>query len=78
MTRFDAYQVIWPRARAAGIDTSIGCHTFRASGITAYLTNGGKLEVAQGLAGHANAKTAGLYDLRSDAVSVDEVERTAI
>jgi integrase/recombinase XerD len=70
------YQMIQRRARAAGIDDSIGCHTFRATGITAYLTNGGKLEVAQRLAGHANAKTTGLYDRRSDAVSADEIERT--
>ena len=78
MDRFDVYQMIRRRARAAGIDASIGCHTFRATGITAYLTNGGKLEVAQRLAGHANAKTTGLYDRRSDAVSADEVERITI
>lgn len=78
MDRFDVYQMIRRRAKAAGIDASIGCHTFRATGITAYLTNGGKLEVAQRLAGHANAKTTGLYDRRSDAVSADEVERIAI
>jgi integrase/recombinase XerD len=69
--------MIQRRARAAGIDDSIGCHTFRATGITAYLTNGGKLEVAQRLAGHANAKTTGLYDRRSDAVAADEIERIA-
>jgi site-specific recombinase XerD len=78
MNRFDVYQMIRRRAKAAGIDGSIGCHTFRATGITAYLTNGGKLEIAQRLAGHANAKTTGLYDRRSDAVSADEVERIAI
>ena len=75
MNRFDVYQMIQRRARTAGIDDSIGCHTFRATGITAYLTNGGKLEIAQRLAGHANAKTTGLYDRRSDAVAADEIER---
>ena len=78
MNRFDVYQMIRRRARAAGIEDPISCHTFRATGITAYLTNGGNLEIAQRLAGHANAKTTGLYDRRSDVVSADEVERIAI
>lgn len=78
MNRFDVYQMIRRRARAARIEYPISCHTFRATGITAYLRNGGKLEVAQRLAGHANAKTTGLYDRRSDLVSADEVERIAI
>ncbi|HZL57702.1 MAG TPA: hypothetical protein VFC21_11495 [Bryobacteraceae bacterium] len=45
---------------AAGIQTAFGCHTFRATGITDYLTNGGRIEVAQRMAGHSNAKTTGL------------------
>ena len=61
-----------------GIETAIGCHTFRATGITDYLTNGGKLEIAQRMAGHANAKTTGLYDRRNDDISVGEVERIGI
>ena len=60
----------------AGLDceTAIGCHTFRATGITDYLTNGGRIEVAQRMAGHSNAKTTGLYD----DISVGEVERIGI
>ncbi len=54
------------------------CHTFRATGITDYLTNGGKLEVAQRMAGHSNAKTTGLYDRRNDDISLSEVERIGI
>ncbi len=54
------------------------CHTFRATGITDYLTNGGKLEIAQRMAGHSNAKTTGLYDRRNDDISVSEVERVGI
>jgi integrase len=61
------------RASDAGIETVIGCHTFRATGITDYLTNGGRTEVAQRMAGHSNAKTTGLYDRRNDDVSVGEV-----
>jgi integrase/recombinase XerD len=66
------------RAADAGIETAIGCHTFRATGITDYLTNGGRIEVAQRMAGHSNAKTTGLYDRRNDDVSVGEVERIGI
>jgi integrase len=51
---------------------------FRATGITDYLTNGGRIEVAQRMAGHSNAKTTGLYDRRDDDVSVGEVERIGI
>jgi integrase/recombinase XerD len=51
---------------------------FRATGITAYLKNGGKLETAQHMAGHESPRTTGLYDRRSDDVSLDEVERIGI
>lgn len=66
------------RASDAGIETAIGCHTFRATGITDYLTNGCRIEVAQRMAGHSNAKTTGLYDRRNDDVSVGKVERIGI
>lgn len=78
MTRNDAFRMIRRRASDAGIEQRIGCHTFRATGITAYLQGGGKLEVAQRMAGHSNAKTTGLYDRRSDDISLDEVERIGI
>ena len=61
--------------RDAKLETAIGNHTFRATGITDYLTNGGKLKIAQRMAGHANAKTTGVYDRRSDDTSISEVER---
>ena len=38
----NAYAMIQRRARAAGITTKIGNHTFRATGVTAYLKNGGR------------------------------------
>jgi site-specific recombinase XerD len=74
----DVWRMIRRRALAAGIKTEIGCHTFRATGITAYLKNGGRLEVAQQMAAHESARTTGLYDRRSDEVSLDEVERIGI
>ena len=56
----------------------IGKHSFRATGITEYLRNGGKLEIAQQMANHESARTTALYDRRTDQVSLDEVERIVI
>lgn len=78
MARQDVYRMIGRRAEAAGIRTRISCHSFRATGITEYLRNGGKLEVAQQMANHESARTTGLYDRRNDQVSLDEVERILI
>lgn len=78
MTQSDAYRMIRRRAADAGILTKIGNHSFRATGITEYLRNGGKLEVAQQMAAHESARTTGLYDRRNDDVSLDEVERIVI
>lgn len=78
MSQADAYRMIRRRAAAAGVLTKIGNHSFRATGITEYLKNGGKLEVAQQMANHESARTTGLYDRRNDQVSLDEVERIII
>ena len=78
MSQADVYRMIPRRAADAGIETQIGCHSFRATGITEYLRNGGKLEVAQQMANHESSRTTGLYDRRSDQVSLDEVERIRI
>ena len=74
----NAYAMIRRRAKAAGIATEVGCHTFRATGITAYLKNGGTLEKAAHMANHASTRTTQLYDRRSDGISLDEVERILI
>ena len=66
------------RARAADIATKVGKHTFRATGIMAYLKNGGTLERAAVMANHASTRTPQLYDRRSDDVSLDQVERILI
>ena len=66
------------RALAAGIGTAINNHCFRATGITAYLKNGGTLERAAAMANHASTRTTQLYDRRSDTVTLDEVERVII
>jgi site-specific recombinase XerD len=74
----NAYAMIGRRAAAAGVATKIGNHTFRATGITAYLKNGGTLETAAAMANHASTRTTQLYDRRSDQVSLDEIERVRI
>jgi integrase len=67
------WYMIRRRAADADLETAIGCHTFRATGITDYLTNGGRIEVAQRMSGHATAKTTGLYDRRNDDISVGKL-----
>lgn len=74
----NAHAMIRRRAMAAGIDTKIGNHTFRATGITAYLNNGGTLEKAAAMANHASTRATQLYDRRSDEVNLDEIERVVI
>jgi integrase len=73
----NAYAMIGRRA-AAGIATKLGNHSFRATGITAYLKNGGTLEKAVAMANHASTRTTQLYDRRRDELSLDEVERIVI
>ena len=74
----NAYAMIGRRAAAAGIATKVGNHSFRATGITAYLKNGGTLENAAAMANHASTRTTQLYDRRHDDISLDEVERIRV
>ena len=78
MARQDARRMIVRRAIAAGIATKLSCHTFRATGITVYLLNGGLLEYAQQMAAHESARTTKLYDRRNDQVTLDQVERIVL
>lgn len=74
----NTYQMIERRTARAGIQTKVGNHSFRATGITAYLKNGGTLEKAAAMANHSSTRTTQLYDRRSDEVTLDEVERILI
>lgn len=74
----EAWVMIRRRAKAAGIRTKIGSHTFRATGITAYLLNGGSLEHAQQIAAHESPRTTKLYDRTRDEITLDEIERIQI
>ena len=78
VTQPDVFRMIRRRALVAGIGTQIGNHTFRATGITQYLKNGGRREIAQQMAAHESPRTTALYDRRDDEVAVDEVERILI
>ena len=63
---------------ATRLPPSTCCHTFRATGITAYLSNGGTLDHAQQIAEHASPKTTKLYDRTADTLTLDEIERIVI
>jgi site-specific recombinase XerD len=78
MHRVDAWRMIQRRAADLGARGRIGCHTFRATGITAYLEAGGTLENAQAMAAHESPRTTKLYDRTGDEITLDEVERITI
>jgi integrase/recombinase XerD len=74
-TRFDGANLLKRRLRDAGIVGDYSPHSFRATGITNYLENGGTLEVAQRIAGHADSGTTKLYDRRGQKVLLEDMER---
>jgi len=61
LRRNNALDMVKRRAKAAGLPSRICCHTFRATGITAYLEEGGTIEKAQAIACHESPKTTKLY-----------------
>jgi site-specific recombinase XerD len=75
MIQVDAWRMVRKRALAAGIMAPIGNHSFRATGITAYLANGGSLEHAQSMAAHESPRTTKLYDRTKERLTQDEIER---
>jgi integrase len=78
LTRREALAMIKRRARPLPLPAKICCHSFRATGITAYLLNGGTLEQAQRIAAHESPRTTKLYDRTSDKITLDEIERILI
>jgi integrase len=74
----DVLRMIKRRAKVAGLPEAICCHTFRASGITAYLESGGSIEKAQAIAAHESPRTTKLYDRTADRILVEEVDRIRI
>ncbi len=74
----DILRMVKLRGKAIGLPESICCHTFRATGITAYLDNGGRIEKAQAIAAHASPRTTKLYDRTSDVLALEEIEKIGI
>jgi site-specific recombinase XerD len=75
IARSNVFTMIRKRTNKVGLPEEIGCHSFRGSGITNYLRNGGTIERAASIAGHASTKTTQLYDRRSDLVDQSEIEK---
>src|SRR5271170_4693190 len=78
MSRFDVFHMIKRRAKAAALPYSTCCHTFRATGITTYLENGGTLEHAQTIANHESPRTTKLYDRTREELTAEEIGRIRI
>ena len=78
MSRVDVFRMIKRRVQVAGLGTAANCHTFRATGITAFLLNGGTLERAQAIAAHESPRTTKLYDRTADEVTVEDIEKIGI
>ncbi len=78
LRRNNALDMVKRRAVAAGLPRRVCNHTFRATGITSYLENGGTIEKAQVIAAHESPKTTKLYDRTSDQITLDEIERIVI
>ncbi len=67
--------MIQRRVKDAGLRGRFSCHSFRATGITTYLENGGTLEMVQWIAGHSDSRTTKLYDRRNHRATLDDIER---
>jgi integrase/recombinase XerD len=63
------------RLKDAGLPTLYSNDSFRAAGITNFLENGGNLEVAQRIAGHADSRTTKLYVRRGQKLLLEDMER---
>ena len=68
-------RVVKERCSAAGLSEDFCNHTFRGTGITVFLNNGGSLEAAQDMANHSDPRTTKLYDRRKELATLSEIER---
>jgi site-specific recombinase XerD len=75
ISRRDLLRAVKQRCADAGLPETICNHTFRGTGITVFLQNGGALEAAQDLANHSDPRTTKLYDRRKDLATLSEIER---
>jgi integrase len=74
----NVWDVVKRRCKAAGLPAAISNHSFRATGITLHQESGGRLEDAQALAGHADARTTRLYIRKARKVAQADVERVQL
>lgn len=75
LTRTEAFRMVKRRCKAAGLPANICNHSFRATGITVYLENGGELDHAQFIAAHESPNTTKLYYRRKENISITEIEK---
>jgi integrase/recombinase XerD len=75
LTRRDVLRIVKERCKAAGLSATFCNHTFRGTGITVFLQNGGALEAAQDMANHSDPRTTKLYDRRKDLATLSEIEK---
>jgi integrase/recombinase XerD len=75
MTRMNVWKLVRTRAKAIGLEKNIGCHSFRSTGLTAYMNAGGDIAMAQRIAGHSQAATTKLYDRSKDRLTIKEIEK---
>jgi integrase/recombinase XerD len=78
LNRREVLAMVKRRSRGLPLPEATCCHSFRATGITAYMLNGGTLEHAQQIAAHESPRTTKLYDRTSDEITLDEIERILI
>ena len=77
--RSDVLAIVKRRTEATGLPWQGICNSrIRATGMTNYMSNGGRIDVAKEMAGHADERTAGLYDRISDKMTREEVKRTRL
>ena len=76
MSRVDVFRMVKRRVKAAELGNA--ANSFRASGITAYLLNGGTLERAQAIAEHESPRATQLYDRTADDITVEDIERIRV
>jgi integrase/recombinase XerD len=75
MSRDEAFQMVKRRLKRAELSPLFSNHSFRATGITTFLENGGQLETAQRIAGHADSRTTKGYDRRATRLELSEILR---
>ena len=78
MSRQTAWAMVKRRARGAALPHQISPHSFRATGITEYMRNGGDVDTAARIAGQESTRTTQLYNRVQEELSLDEIERIHI